>query len=101
MFKRAFLLLLLTGIVYACMENDEFFSWKKSLPPKVSEAQAWYEKQVGATDLPWKSANSEETNTFRPDWEKAFSNENANYKVTEKDLDKAYENLLKYEDLDW
>ena len=84
---QVFLLFLLAGIVYACMMDDELFSSKMSLPPEVSGAKAWYESRVTNGELPWKSANGERENIFTPDWKKAFSNEDADYRVTEVHLE--------------
>ncbi|GHT75913.1 hypothetical protein AGMMS50262_12710 [Bacteroidia bacterium] len=81
--SKAFLLILLAGIVYACMEEGDFLSSKRSLPPEVSAAQKWYESQTGGEDLMWKSVDGNETNTFTPDWTKAFWNEDKDYRVTE------------------
>ena len=85
--RKVFLLLLLTGIVYACMDESELFSHKESLPPKVSEAKAWYESRVKEGYIPWKPANGGEENMLMPDWGKAFSNENSTWMVTEVHLD--------------
>ncbi|GHT77044.1 hypothetical protein AGMMS50262_17080 [Bacteroidia bacterium] len=81
--SKAFLLILLAGIVYACMEEGEFLSSKRSLPPEVSAAQKWYEDQVAGGYLEWKSVSIDETNMLKPDWRTAFWNEDENYKVTE------------------
>jgi hypothetical protein len=81
-FKHVFLLFLLAGIVYACMD-DEVFSPRTSLSPEVSAAQKWYESQVPKGWIPWKSASGTQTNTYKPDWQKAFYEENDEWKVTE------------------
>jgi hypothetical protein len=80
--RRAFLLFLLAGMVYACMD-DEVFSPRTSLSPEVSVAQKWYESQVPKGWMPWKSASGTQTNTYKPDWQKAFYEENDDWKVTE------------------
>ena len=81
-FKQVFLLLLLAGIVFACMEKDDLFP-AGNLPPEISEAKTWYESRVNEGRLPWIPANGGKTNVLTPDWERAFSNENENSRVTE------------------
>lgn len=85
--RQVFLLFLLSGIVNACMNESDFFSLGEGLPPKVSEAKAWYESQVQEGFIPWKPATGGKENVLIPDWKKAFSNEDSLYQVTEVHLD--------------
>ncbi len=80
--RHVFLLFLLAGIVYACMDED-LFSPEKDLPPEVSAAQKWYDSQVPDGYIPWTSANGVETNTYKPDWQTAVYEEDKEWKVTE------------------
>ena len=79
MIKQLLLLSLLALMVYACMDDNRLFS-REDLPPKVSEAQMWYENQVVVDFLPFKPLGGGE-NELTPDWSKMFSNQNDEYKV--------------------
>lgn len=82
-FQHAFLLFLLAGIIYACME-DEVFSPRTSVPPEVSAAQKWFNSEVPNGWVPWTSAHDEnETNTYKPDWRMAVSNEDNEFRTVE------------------
>ena len=82
-FKQVFLLFLLAGIIYACLEDD-FFSSRTSVPPEVSAAQKWFNSQVPNGWVPWTSAHDEnELNAYKPDWKTAFSNEDDEFRTVE------------------
>ena len=83
MLRKLLLLFSLAGIVFACVDDYELFSFEERLPPKVLEAKDWFESQAVGGNLPWESANDGESNLFKPDWKKAFWNEDSEYRVTE------------------
>ena len=84
------LLFLLTGIIYACSKDDDQLPEpEESFPPEVAEAKTWFETQAEDGTLSFKAVNGGKDVVFTPDWKKAFSEEDSDYKLTEVPLNSA------------
>ena len=92
--KQLFLLLLLSGIVFACVNDNEPFSdsgrqngnrGRQPLSPEVIAAQAWFENEVPRGFLAWYTEDTPkgDRRILMPNWRRTLSNENSVYRVTE------------------
>jgi len=83
--ERLLFITLLACMVYACMEENRML-WKEDLPPKISEARMWYNSKLGDGFIPFNPLSGGYYE-LTPDWNKSFSNEDTEYKVTEVHVD--------------
>ena len=92
--KQLFLLLLLSGIVFACVNDNEPFSdsgrqngnrGRQPLSPEVIAAQAWFENEVPRGFLAWYTEETpkEERRILMPNWRRTLSNADSIWRVTE------------------
>jgi hypothetical protein len=82
--KRTILLLLLVGIVYACMNEDRL--WDTLNPQEeaaITEAKAWYESRKGMETLELRSSSTKGRKKIKPVWENAFMKRNKDYQTVE------------------
>ena len=82
--KRTISLLLLVGIVYACMDEDRL---RDMLNPEdqaaITEAQTWYESWKGTEAIELRSSSTNGGKKVKPMWENAFTKQNKGYKTVE------------------
>ncbi|MDR3220072.1 MAG: hypothetical protein LBU22_14060 [Dysgonamonadaceae bacterium] len=85
MLKRTFLLFLLAGIVYACVE-DSLFDTLTQQDPSIQEAKAWYEANKGETPAGIRSSFTDKKagkKYLKPLWNNSFMNTDKEYKTVE------------------
>ena len=90
--NQLFLLLLLSGIVFACINDNDPFGdsgrqsngnrGRQPLSPEAMAARAWFESEVGREFLTWHPG-TDEAKMLMPNWRRTFSNADSEYKVTE------------------
>ena len=89
--NRLFLLLLLSGIVFACVNDDPFDDsgrqnngnrGRRPLAPEAAAAQEWFKNEVGREFLTWHPG-TDEVRMLMPNWHRTLSNENSVFRVTE------------------
>ena len=81
--KYLFLVPLLATILYACMDDGDWFSTKR-VSSETKSAKLWYEAVVGDAFITLQLGGEEVE--LLPDWRTAFSNQNETYRVTEVSL---------------
>ena len=82
--NQLFLLLLLAGIFYACLQSELFEDQAHlvlDLPPEIAVAKEWYEAKIGGNDLHWRMGGK--SNILEADWQNAFAGNKSDFRIIE------------------
>jgi hypothetical protein len=80
--KQLFLLFLLAGIFYACLQSELFEVQEPlNLPPELAAAKQWYETEIGGSNLHWRVGGR--SSILEADWQNAFAGNHTDFQIIE------------------